>query len=123
MDLESSIAGMLDAQSKLRSRDGVNSPDFMSEQMSRLAQYTSGVEMHLAEFEKDYEETQARLLNKYLIQDKVPVTKAEKLVKMELGKQKAQISYLTRIVSSAWRTVGVVQSRHNHLSKSNVGQT
>ena len=122
MDLASSIAGMLDAQTKLRSSDGVNSPEFMSEQMSRLAQYTSAAESHLADYEKDYESQQAQLLHKYLIEEEVPVTKAEKLVKIDLGEKKAQIVYLTRIVSSAWRQLGVVQSRHNHLSKSNIGK-
>lgn len=122
MDLKDSIAGMIDAQTKLRSREGVNSPEYMSEQMSRLTQYTSAVEMHLAEYERDYEEKQARLLHKYLVKDEVPVTKAEKLVKIDLGKEKAQITYLTRVVSSAWKVVGASQSRHNHLSKQSIGQ-
>lgn len=122
MDLTQSIAGMIDAQSKLRSSEGVGSPEYMSQEMSRLAQYTSSVEMHLAEFERDYEEKLAKLLHKYLVKEEVPVTKAEKLVKIDLGEQKAQITYLTRIVSSAWKTVGVVQSRHNHLNKQATGQ-
>lgn len=122
MNLQDAVSGMIDAQTKLRSREGVGSPDFMSEQMSRLAQYTSAAETHLAEYEKAYEEGVAKKLHKYLIEQGIAVTKAEKLVKIDLGEQKAQIVYLTRIIGSAWKTVSVVQSRHNHLSKSNAGQ-
>lgn len=122
MTLEDSITGMVDAQQKLRSREGVNSPEYMSEQMSRLAQYTSAAESHLADYERDYERRLAQLLHKYLVEDEMPVTKAEKHVRIDLGETKAQIVYLTRMVGSAWKTVGVVQSRHNHLSKSSAGQ-
>lgn len=122
MDLDTAIKTMLDAQAKLRTKDGVNNPSVMSEQMMRLAQSTGAVEEHLAQLEKDYEVKKAQLLNRFLVKEGTSATNAEKRVQIEIGELKGQIAYLSRIVSSAWKQVSTTQSRHNHLQKENVGQ-
>jgi len=43
------------------------------------------------------------------------ISPAETLSKMELAEVRGQISYLSRISSSAWRQVNVIQSRIQHL--------
>lgn len=106
---------MLDAESSLRSSEGVNNPVFMSQQMMRLSQYVGAVEEHLAEYEKDLEITSAQKLHEYMITNKMKVTEAQRLVEIDVAENKGQVKYLTRLVASAWRQVGVIQSRINHL--------
>lgn len=115
MKLDIALRGMFDAENKLRSVEGVNNPIFMSECMMRLSQFTGSVEEHLAEFEKDYEVQSAKLLKTFMIDQKLAVTAAEKRMKLELGEVKGQIVHLGRLTSSAWKQVGVIQSRINHL--------
>lgn len=122
MDLNQALEIVFDAQDKLRTRRGVNDPFYMSEQMSRMAQATGAVEIHLAELEKDYEVKQSKLLHQFLVTEGTSATNAEKRVKIELGELKGQLTYLSRIVSSAWKQVSTIQSRYNHLQKENVGQ-
>ena len=117
MDLETAIKGVLDAESKLRSPQGVNSPTFMSQQMMRLSQFTGAAEEHLAKYEQDFELDSAKALKFYMIDQKMAVTAAEKRAKIETADLKAQIKYLERIIQSAWRQVGVIQSRINHLAR------
>lgn len=123
MDLEISIKGLLDAEGKLSTPQGVNSPTFISLQMQRLSQFTSNADNILAEYERDYEQEYAKKLKKYIIGEGMKPTPAERMVDMELGELKGQIKYLTRITASAWRRIGVAQSRFNHLmqeSKTNI---
>ncbi len=115
MDIETAIKGMLDAQDRLRTQRGTNDPDEISEQMQRLAQYAGAVELHLAAFERDYEIELGKRLHTYLVVEGSNATNAEKRVRIDLAKQKAEITYLTRIVSSAWKQVSTAQSRWNHL--------
>jgi hypothetical protein len=122
MELQKAIEVMLDAQKKLRSKEGINSPPFMSEQMMRLAQATGAIEDHLAILEKQYDLKQAELLHRFLVTEGTSATNAEKRVKIELGELKGQLSYLSRIVSSAWKQISTIQSRWNHIQKENVGQ-
>jgi hypothetical protein len=122
MTLDIAIKTMLDAQSKLRTKEGINSPPFMSEQMMRLAQATGAAEVHLAELEKDYEIQVARQLHRFLVTEGTSATNAEKRVKIELGEKKGQLTYLSRLVSSAWKQISTIQSRYNHLQKESVGQ-
>lgn len=117
MELNKALKGMFDAEMLLRSRRGVNEPIFMSEQMMRLSQYAGAVEEALAEYEKDYEINLSRALKKYMLDDKMKPTPAEARAKMDLGETKGQIAYLSRLVSSAWKQVGVIQSRINHLAR------
>ncbi len=115
MNLDIALKGLFDTENSLRSREGIDNPSFMSEQMQRLSQYLGAVEEHLATIERDYETKQSTRLKEYLIDQEVAVTKAEKLVKIELGEERGQIAFLSRIVSSGWRQVGTIQSRINHI--------
>lgn len=117
MDLKVALKGMLDAQNALRSKEGVLNPSFMSENMMRLSQYTGAVEEHLAGYEKDFEITYATRLRYFMVELKMNVTASERQVEIETAELKGQIKYLTRLVSSSWRQVGVIQSRVNHLVK------
>lgn len=117
MELDVALKGMFDAENALRSKMGVNNPTFMSEQMMRLSQYTGAVEEKLADHEKEYEIKLAVQLKKYMLDEKMKPTPAEARAKMDLGETKGQIAYLSRLVSSAWKQVGVIQSRINHLAR------
>lgn len=117
MDLQIALKGMLKAEADLRSREGVTSPTVMSLAMMTLSSFTSAVEEHLAQYEKDYETQEAQILHRCIIQDGKSATAAEKFVKMELGEMEGQIKYLTRLTGAAWRQVGTIQSRYNHLVK------
>jgi hypothetical protein len=116
MNLETAIKGMLDAQDRLRTVRGTSDPDEISEQMQRLSQYTGAVELHLASFERDYEIRLGKQLGEYLAGGS-SASAAESRLRVELAKEKGELKYLTRIVGSAWRQVGVAQSRHNHLTR------
>jgi hypothetical protein len=117
MDLQVAINGMLKAEADLRSREGVSNPTKMSLAMMTLSSFTSAVEEHLAQYEKDYETQEAQILRRYIIDEGKSATAAEKFVKMELGETEGQIKYLTRLTAAAWRQVGTIQSRYNHLVK------
>lgn len=115
MKLDTALKGMFATQNKLRTPEGVMNPTFMSLQMARLAQYTGSVEEHLARYEKEYEEEFGRKRKEYMIDQKMKATPAEAMAEMELAETKGQVKYLTRLTASAWKQVGVIQSRHNHL--------
>lgn len=117
MELDIAIKGMFDAENALRSTQGVMNPVFMSEQMMRLSQYTGAVEERLAEYEKEYEIELSIKLKKYMLEEEMKPTPAEARAKMDLGEVKGQIAYLSRLVSSAWKQAGVIQSRINHLTR------
>lgn len=124
MDLEASVKGMMNARAAFRTKKGISNPDYISEQMQRLAQYTGAVEEHLAQLEEDIEITMTNKFIKYTNQeDKKSVNQAETLTRFETGVTKGQIAKLKRYVNSSWQIVGVSQSRWNHLSKGIVGQT
>lgn len=107
---------MLEAQDKLRTRDGINNPDYISTQMQVLAQATASVEVYLAGYERDYEISMGRKLHDYLVTEGTSASNAEKRTRIDLAKQKGEIAYLTRIVSSAWKQVSTAQSRWNHIN-------
>lgn len=115
MDLDTGIKGMLKVQEELRSKAGVSNPTLMSTNMMRLSQYAGAVEEKLAEYERDLEVESAKKLRQYMIVEKMKVTQAERMVDIEMSETKGQVKYLTRLVGSAWKQVGVVQSRINHL--------
>lgn len=117
MELSQSLKGVFDAENALRTPRGVTDPSTMSVQMMRLSQYLGSVEEKLAEYEKGFEIQFATLLKEYLMDKKMKVTQAERMVDIELAGLKGEIKYLTRIVSSGWRQTGIIQSRINHLIK------
>lgn len=117
MDLNKALEGLFDAEKSLRSTEGINNPVYMSTHMMRLSQYTGAVEERLAEYEKDIEQQSGKLLKEYMIDEKMKVTQAERMVDIEMSETKGQIKYLTRVTGSAWKQVGVIQSRINHLTR------
>ena len=121
MDLQTATKGMMDARAALRTKDGVNNPSFISEQMQRLAQYTGSVEEHLAELEERIEVEEMNVFNGHRADGK-SVNQAELLAKQEVGSLKGEIAKLKRYVNSSWSIIGVAQSRVNHLAKTIAGQ-
>lgn len=119
MDLNVAIKGMLSAETELRTRAGTNDPMTMSEHMARLAQYTGAVEEHLAEAEQVYEVNWAITYTKNV--KTMSVTAADNQTKIDMAEEKGQIAYMKRMVGSAWRQIGVVQSRYNHLKEGRAG--
>lgn len=117
MDLETALKGMLDAENSLRSKEGVNNPVFMSENMMRLSQYAGAVEEHLAQCEKDFETQYAHELKIRIFREGVKITQAEREIDIKLAELKGQIKYLTRLVASAWKQTNIIQSRIQHLIK------
>jgi hypothetical protein len=117
MTLDIATKGMLSTEEKLRSQEGMLNPVFISLQMMALSQFTGAVEEHLAEYEKDLEINYAIQLKKYLLEAKMKVTESERMVDIDLAETKGQVKYLSRLVNSAWKQVGVAQSRINHLNK------
>jgi len=114
LSLEDALKGVSSAQDKLRNATAIISPVIMSEQMIRLSQYVGALDEHLAEYEKEYDiQLAAKILNKH--KEGMKISPAETLSKMELAEVRGQISYLSRISSSAWRQVNVIQSRIQHL--------
>lgn len=121
MDLQQSVTLMLDARAKLRTKQGVSDPSYISTEMMRLAQATGAVEEHLAELEEQIEIQEADIFQGWL-KDGKSINQAEMLAKQEVGVLKGQIAKLKRYVNSSWAIVGVAQSRFNHLQKQNTGQ-
>lgn len=121
MDLQVATKGMMKTRDALRSKRGVSDPNFISENMQRLTQYTGAIEEHLAELEEKLEvDEMARFIN--YTKNGRSINQAEILAKQEVGSLKGEIAKLKRYVNSSWQIVGVAQSRFNHLQKNNVGQ-
>lgn len=117
MTLDEAIKGMMSARKSLRSKSGISQPMHISEQMMRLAAYTTAVEEHLAQLEEDLEVEEMNKFIKYTQAEGRSVNQAETLAKQEVGKLKGEIAKLKRYVNSSWQIVGVAQSRWNHLAK------
>lgn len=116
MNLELALKGLKDTQDKLGDATAITSPTEISTHMMRLSQYAAAVDSHLAEYERDYEtQLSAKILG--YINEGMKVSPAEIKAKMELSEIRSQIKFLERLTSSAWRKVGVAQSRWNHLSQ------
>jgi hypothetical protein len=118
--LDVALAGMMDARGKLQTREGVTSLPVLSENLQRLAAYTSAVEEHLADIEAEQERLEA-LRYRDFKEDGTSPTAAEREAKYSTAGEKAQIKKLTRLVNSSWRLVNVGQSRFNHIEKEQRG--
>jgi hypothetical protein len=118
MDLEDAVKGMMTTRAALRSKQGVSDPNFISENMQRLAQYTAAIDVHLADLEELHEANMTTKFVKYTNgEDAISVSQAETKTRFETGIRKGEIAKLKRYVNSAWQLVGVAQSRHNHLTQ------
>ena len=122
MGLEEAINGLLKTREALRSTRGITDPNFISEQMQRLAQYTGAVEEHLANYEEQLEEKEMDLFKHQTNVQGKSINQAEIITRMETGDLKGQVAKLKRYVNSSWQIVGVAQSRFNHLQKQTTGQ-
>lgn len=116
MNLEEATKGMIKTREALRSRQGIADPNFISEQMQRLAQYTAAIEEHLAELE-EHIETAMHTIFANSTKGGTSVSQSETLARFETKDMKGQIDKLSRYVKSSWLIIGVAQSRVNHLSK------
>lgn len=116
MNLEDAVKAMLKTREALRSKQGIIDPNFISENMQRLTQYTSAIEEHLAEAEKELENE----MHNIFIQETragTSVSQSETLARFKTKQLKGEIEKLSRYVKSSWAIIGVAQSRVNHLSK------
>lgn len=121
MDLSTALKGMETAKEALRSQRGISSLPYMSEQMDRLAAYTSAVEDHLADLEHDQEIGERNAYNDARKANNSP-SASEKVAKYAIADVKANVKRLTRLVGSAWKLVDEKRSRFNHLEKEAKGQ-
>lgn len=122
MDLKTALKGMADAQSMLRSKEGVKSLPNMSENMDRLAAYTSAVEDHLADLEEQLQIAESEYYYDAKTVFNMTPAAAEREAKYASADLKGNIKRLTRLVNSAWKLISVKQSRFNHLVKEQEGQ-
>ena len=117
MELQEAIKGMLATRAALRSKQGVSDPNFISENMQRLAQYTAAIDVILGDLEEEHESNMTRKFVMYTNgEDAISVGQAETKARFETGITKGEIAKLKRYVNSAWQLVGVAQSRWNHLN-------
>lgn len=117
MELQTAIDGMLATREKLRTKEGVTSPAYISTQMQVLTQFVSAIEEHLAKLEEEHEYNMTTKFIKYTNGvDAVSVSQAETKTRFETGIRKGEIAKLKRYVSSSWSVIGVAQSRVNHLT-------
>jgi triacylglycerol esterase/lipase EstA (alpha/beta hydrolase family) len=117
MDFNQALEKLLKIQISLQNPEYTDNPALMSKSMARMAVYAGTIENKLAEYERDYELEQSKLYKELLTTKKMSASAAEKHVKIELGEIRGQVAYLSRVVASAWRQIGVLQSRINHLVK------
>lgn len=121
MDIETALKGMNNAKRKLESRDAINIPTILSEHTDRLATYTSAVEEHLAELEKELTILESDKWQEAIRDGKSP-SAADTIAKHEVAKEKGEVRRLTRMVKSAWSLVDMKRSRYNHITQEMRGQ-
>lgn len=116
MKLEDAIKGALETRKALRSKQGIYDPNFISENMQRLAHYTGSIEEHLAELEEQLEVAQLESFNR-LISEGNSANAADKLCRAEVKDMKGAADKLKRYCSSSWSLISTSQSRFNHIEK------
>ena len=121
MDLQTALDGMMDSKAKLQTPQGVGSLTVMSENMQRLAAYTSAVEDNLADYEYELEITERDAYYEEIKKGLKP-SPAEREAKYAVADQKGQIKRLVRLVNSSWKLIDTVRSRYNHLNSETKGQ-
>lgn len=121
MDIDVALKGMIDSKAKLQTPDGVKSLSVMSENMQRLAAYTSAVEDCLAEYEAELE-IKERDAYYHEVKAGLKPSPAEREAKYSVAKEKGEIKRLIRLVNSSWKLIDTVRSRYNHLNSELKGQ-
>lgn len=127
--LDEAIKGMLDAESRLSSRQAVVSPTIISEQMYRLGQYASATEKLLGDAEEAYEIEWAKkytmYTEPYALSDEngnityaksLSATAAKQRADVDTAAAKGNIKRLSRYVSSCWKIHTGAMARINHLN-------
>ena len=114
MLLTTALKGMSNHREALLLKESTSNPTYISEHAHRLAQYTSSAEEKLADLESDLEMNSSKLFNEY-IKDGKSVNASKEAVKNELTKERAEVSKVSRLVSSSWKLVSEAQSRVKHL--------
>lgn len=117
MDLDKAIEKISKIKILAQGQGFIENPATMSKAMASMSVYAGLIEEKLAEYERDYEIRQGQTYHQLLVKETMSATAAEKHIKIELAELKGQIAFLSRIVASTWREIGVWQSRINHLVK------
>lgn len=121
MGLDTAIAGMLETRNALNTPEGISTPTFISEKIQILAQYVGVVENIIAEKEEDLVIKEAKKYKEYLDSGK-KTSAAKDLARYDFIAEHAEITKLTRYVSSSWKIVSTAQSRIRHLIEESKNQ-
>lgn len=114
MELSTAIQGMLTTRKALDTPQGLSSPTFISEQIQTLAQYVGVIEIILADKESELAIKEAARYKEYMDQGKKTST-AKDLARFDFTAEHAEITKLSRYISSSWKIVSTSQSRIRHL--------
>lgn len=114
MELSTAVTGMLNVRKALDSQEGLSSPTFISEKIQELAQYVGVLEIILADKESDLAIQEAAKYKEYMDSGKKTST-AKDLARFDFTAEHAEITKLSRYISSSWKIVSTSQSRVKHL--------
>jgi hypothetical protein len=114
MLLSTALKGMSTHREALLTIGSVSNPSFISEHCHRLTQYIAAVEEALADLESDLEVNGSRSFEQH-IKDGKSVNAAKESIRREFTKERAEVTKITRLVSSGWKLVNESQSRVKHL--------
>jgi hypothetical protein len=115
MLLATAVNSMLETREALRKQEGLSNPTYISEQIQKLAQYTGAVEEILAEDEAQLVKDEAAKFKSYMNDHGKSPNMASNLLRYDFVDDRAEIVKLTRLCNSAWKIIGVAQSRVKHL--------
>lgn len=121
MDQATAVSGMLDVRNSLDSPEGIFTPTFISVKIQELAQYVGAIEIIIAEKEEQLALKEAAKYKEYLDSGKKTST-AKDLARYDFTAEHAEITKLTRYVSSSWKMVSTAQSRIRHLIEESKNQ-
>lgn len=121
MDQATAVSGMLDVRNSLDSPEGIFTPTFISVKIQELAQYVGAIEIIIAEKEEQLALKEAAKYKEYLDGGKKTST-AKDLARYDFTAEHAEITKLTRYVSSSWKMVSTAQSRIRHLIEESKNQ-
>lgn len=121
MNIKNALAGLNEARQALQEIENIASPTHISDNMYRLAQYTSAVEEGLGELEENLEIKEAAYFSESIKLGK-SVNAATVSMKYEFAEDRAYITKITRLVSSSWKLISASQSRIKNLIEESKNQ-
>lgn len=121
MELSVAIKGMLEVRDALDSPQGIFTPTFISLKIQELAQYVGAIEIIIADKEEALSLKEAAKYKEYLDSGK-KTSAAKDLARYDFVADHAEITKLTRYVSSSWKIVSTAQSRIRHLIEESKNQ-